>query len=133
MDFADRVAALITAFGGDVKNINLKKNRDRVYVNAAATGTVTLNLALYDYFELTLTGNVTLAWSNIPTLSAEAITPVVSISCGATGYTTTWMSGIAKWLNSSGTAPPGPVASKTGLFGFTYDGSTWVAIKGPAT
>jgi hypothetical protein len=134
MSLASRLADLITAIGADIKNINLKKNRDRVYTNATATGTVTLNLALYDIFELTLTGNTTLAFSNAPTLSGEAIAPVVSITCGATGYTTTWMSGISLWLTPGGTAPAGPAAGKTGEFIFTSkNGTTWTGRKGSAT
>ncbi len=37
-------------------------------VNAAATGTVTLDCAAADVWDLTLTGNVTLAFSNPPAL-----------------------------------------------------------------
>lgn len=131
---ASRLADLCAAFGADIKSINAKKNRDRVYTNAAASGTLTLNLALYDVFNITLSGNLTLAYTGVPTLSSESITPVVKLTCGATGYTTTWWSGITTWLNSGGSAPPGPTAGKTGVFAFsTENGTSWTAYKGGAT
>ena len=134
MSLVTLVTALAEAIGADIKNLILTKNRDRVYTNATATGTITLDLSLYDIFDLTLAGNVTLVFSNAPTLTDEGITPIIRITCGATGYTTTWMSGISLWLNSDGVAPAGPVAGKTGEFVFTtQNGTSYIARKGSKT
>lgn len=114
----------------DITSIRAIQYVDKVYVNAAASGTVTLDLSLYSSFDLTLVGNTTLAFSNPPALTNEGLAVVVSITCGATGYTTTWMSGVTLWLNTGATIPPGPVANKTGEFVFsTRNGTAWTGRK----
>lgn len=117
----------------DITSIRAIQYVDKVYVNAAASGTVNLDLSLYSSFDLTLTGNTTLAFINPPALSNEGLAVVVSITCGATGYSTTWMAGVSLWLNTGGAIPPGPAASKTGEFVFsTRNGTAWTGRKASA-
>ena len=105
---------------------------DKTTTNAAATGTVTLNIATADVFNLTLSGNTTVALSNIPTLSNETFAFVVRVSQGGTAYTLTWFSGIT-WLTTGGTAPAAPAASKSVEYIFsTTDGTSWTGRKGAA-
>lgn len=105
---------------------------DKTTTNATATGTVTLNLATADVFNLTLSGNTTVALSNIPTLSNETFAFVVRVSQGGTAYTLTWFSGIT-WLTTGGTAPAAPAASKSVEYIFsTTDGTNWTGRKGAA-
>lgn len=116
----------------DITSIRASQYVDKVLVNTAATGTVTLNLSQYTVFDLTLTGNTTLAISNAPTLSSEGLTIVIRVTCGATPYTLTWFSGIT-WLVSGGTAPTAPAASKIAEFVITsQNGTAFLGRKGAA-
>lgn len=116
----------------DITSIRASQYIDKTYVNAASTGTVTLSLTDYTVFDLTLSGNTTLALSNIPTLSSELLTFVIRLTCGATAYSITWFSGIT-WLVSGGTAPSAPLASKIAEFVITtQNGTTFIGRKGPS-
>jgi len=114
----------------DITSLRASQYVDKVFVNAAATGTVTVDLSAYTVVDLTLSGNTTLAFSNLPSLSSESLTIVVRLTCGATAYSITWPSGIT-WLSSSaGTAP---LANKIAEFVITtQNGTTFLARKGPA-
>lgn len=64
----------------------------KMVTNAAATGTVTLDLSSADLFNLTLTGNATIAISNAPT--TYPFTFLIRMKQGGSGsYTLTWSSG----------------------------------------
>lgn len=92
----DKLAALMPA------------GREKLVVIAAATGTVTLNLALSNNFELTLTGNTTIALSNIPTIPAgEVYWFTVRVISGGTKYTLAWATTplVLTWLNTTAGAP----------------------------
>lgn len=105
---------------------------DKTVTNAAATGTVTLDLSQADVFNLTLSGNTTLAISNAPALSGETFAIVVRVSQGATAFALTWFSGIT-WLTSGGTAPAAPAANKSVEYVLsTMDGTNWIGRKGAA-
>ena len=105
---------------------------DKTITNAAATGTVTLDLSQADVFNLTLSGNTTLAISNAPTLSGETFAIVVRVSQGAAAFALTWFSGIT-WLTSGGTAPAAPAANKSVEYVLsTTDGTNWIGRKGAA-
>lgn len=105
---------------------------DKTINNAAATGTVTLDLSGSGVFNLTLSGDTTVALSNIPTLSNETFAFVVRVSQGGTAYTLTWFSGIT-WLTTGGTAPAAPSASKSVEYIFsTTNGTNWTGRKGAA-
>lgn len=103
---------------------------DKTTTNAAATGTVTLNLSQADVFNLTLSGNTVLAISNAPALSGETFAIVIRVTQGATARTLTWFSGIT-WLASGGTAPAAPAANKSVEYVLsTADGVNWIGRKG---
>lgn len=101
---------------------------DKTVTNSAATGTVTLDLAAADVFDLTLTGNTTLTLSNAPTLSGETFTIVVRVRQGATAYSLAWFAGVT-WLASA--TPASPAASRIVEFVMsTTDGANWLGRKG---
>ena len=103
---------------------------DKTVTNAAATGTVTLDLSAADVFDLTLTGNTTLALSNAPTLSGETFSIVVRVRQGATAYSLAWFAGVT-WLASS--TPPTPAANKIVEYILsTSNGTGWLGRKGAA-
>jgi len=70
--------------------------------NATATGATTLDLAVSNYFNLTLTGNVTLTYSNTP--SGRAVTFTIIATQDATGGRTITFPAGTKY--SGGTSPP---------------------------
>ncbi|MCW8158966.1 hypothetical protein D7243_22630 [Stutzerimonas stutzeri] len=101
---------------------------DKTVTNAAATGTVTLDLVAADVFDLTLSGNTTLALNNAPTLSGETFTIVARVRQGATAYSLAWFSGIT-WLATS--TPATPAANKIAEYILsTTDGVNWLGRKG---
>lgn len=103
---------------------------DKTATNAAATGTVTLDMSAADIFDLTLSGNTTLATSNLPTLSGETFAILVRVSQGVTAYALTWFGSIT-WLTTGGSAPAAPSASKTIEYVLTTtDGTNWLGRKG---
>lgn len=103
---------------------------DKTITNAAATGTVTLDLSAADVFDLTLAGNTTLAVTNAPTLSGETFAIVIRARQGATAYTLGWFPGIT-WLASS--TPAAPAANKIVEYILsTSDASAWLGRKGAA-
>ncbi|MDQ6782639.1 MAG: hypothetical protein M3063_04175 [Actinomycetota bacterium] len=74
----------------------------RKYVNATATGTVTLDLSLFDVFDLTATGNVTIAISN-PPASTAGKSFTIAFTQDATGGRTLTLP--ASMQPDGGTAP----------------------------
>ena len=58
-----------------------------LYVNAAATGTVVIDLALYSSALLTVTGNLTIAFANLPTSGNETRFILTTINGGAFTFT----------------------------------------------
>lgn len=114
----------------DITSIRASQYVDKVYVNATATGTVNLDLSSYTVFDLTLTGNTTLTFSNFPTLSAEGLTIVIRLTCGATPYSITWFSGLT-WLTTGGAVPTAPLANKIAEFVVTsQNGTAFLGRKG---
>jgi len=112
--------------------VNSNKPLDSTYVNAAATGAVSLNLT-NTIFNLTLSGNTTLSYTGAPTLSSSTYSMVVKVTQPGTAYSLTWFANIT-WLTSGGTAPAAPAVSKTIEYVLTTtDGTNWVGRKGAAT
>jgi len=108
------------------------KLSERTIVNGAATGDVALDLT-NGVFNLTLSGNVTLSLSNIPTLTSETLAILIKITQGSTAYLMTWFSGIT-WLTPGATAPTLPTANNsTEYLLTTVNGTTWTGRKGAAT
>lgn len=105
---------------------------DNLTVNATATGTVALNLATSSVFDITLTGNTTIAFSNIPVPTNQSFSWVLRVTCGATGYSITWPT--ITWLTSGATAPSAPLAGKVVEYVFsTQNGTLVLGRKGSAT
>ena len=100
--------------------------------NAAATGTVTLSLANTTYFDLTLTGNTTLVFSNIPVPVNQIFSWVTKITMGGTLRTLTYPT--TTWLTTGGTAPSAPAVGKAmEIIWSTTNGTTLVARVGATT
>lgn len=94
--------------------------------NTAATGTWTMNCAAANFFELTLTGSITISPSNVPANGRVWSGTIVAKQDATGGRTITWPTGI-KW--PGGSAPPATTtANAIDIWSLmTYDGgSTWV-------
>lgn len=128
-------AATADAFAQQGQNITGDEIRANNYVdktttNATATGTVTLDCSVADVFDLTTSGNVTLALSNLPTLSGETFAILVRVTQGATAYALTWFGSIT-WLTTGGAAPAAPASNKSIEYVLTTkDGTNWLGRKG---
>jgi hypothetical protein len=106
---------------------------DKTVTNATATGTVTLDCSLGSIFDITLTGNATLAFSNVPTPSGETYTVLVRVRQGSTAYTLTQPTGTTP-ITSGGTTPATPAASKLAEYIYsTVNGTAWNLYAGPST
>ena len=115
------------------KKISAFQYLDRTVTNAACTGTVTLDLSLGTVFDLTLTGNTTLALSNVPTLTNETLNIVISVTQGGVAYSLTWFGGIS-WITLSGIAVSAPAANKVIEYVITSSSAgVYKARKGAAT
>lgn len=138
MSLETGVTALAQAVGADVKAINTKVNKTRAtgyddyFANATATGTVALNLATATYFDVTLTGNTTFAFSNIPIPVGQIFSWVTKVTMGAT--LRTWTFPTTTWLTTGGTTPTAPAVGKTvELIWSTTNGTTLVCRVGAST
>lgn len=107
-------------------------DKQRLYVNASASGTLNLDCSLYSRFVITMSGNTTLNLTNVPAVSAESFAVYISVSNGATAYTVTWPT--ATPITSGGVAVPSPAANKRQDVALeTRNGSSWEIYQGPAT
>lgn len=105
---------------------------DDLVVNAATTGTVTLDVQAATVFDLTLTGNTTIAFTNLPTLTNQAYSWLVRVRQGGTLRTLTWPT--VTWYTEGGVEPADPAVGKLIEYVFsTQDGVTVVGRKGAAT
>lgn len=131
------ITALAQAVGADIKTLNTKAATlratgfDDLVTNAAATGTVTCNLATATYFDLTLTGNTTIAFSNIPVPTGQVFSWVVSITMGGTLRTLTMPT--VTWLTPTGTFDTPAVGKVIEYIFSTTNGTTIKGRKGPYT
>lgn len=106
---------------------------DKTTVNAAATGTVNLDVSTATVFNMTLSGNTTFAVTNAPSLSGETLTFIVKVTQPGSAYTITWFSGIT-WITTGGSAPAAPAASKTIEYIFTTSSAgVYEGRKGAST
>lgn len=104
---------------------------DALYVNNAATGTVTCNLATATVFDITLTGNTTIAFSNIPVPVNQSFSWTVRVKQDATPRTLTFPT--ATWLAATGTYTT-PAAGKITEYVFsTQNGTTILARQGASS
>lgn len=133
------VAAKLSLTGGALTGklsgtvVSMADYLDKTVTNAAATGTVTLDLSVASVFDLTLTGNTTLAFSNVPALSGETYAFLVIVRQGATAYTLA-LPGTVTPVTTGAAAVPTPGASKRGDFIFsTGNGTAFDVRAGAAT
>jgi len=133
----DNVKQLPAAGGNVSGEINMQDNlltkpyikdyAEYLSANAAASGTVTLNIETANNFNLTIAGATTLAFSN-PSASGRACSITVKINMPATLYAITFPASV-KW---AGDKIPTFTAGKTAYLTFvTFDGgSRWHGFDG---
>jgi len=92
--------------------------------NIAASGTATCDISSYNVFAMTVLGNATIAFSNIPSTAKAAFWQVEIKSGGS--YTITWPSAV-KW-DGGGASNVAPLLSTntTVLNFYTRDGGTTI-------
>lgn len=100
---------------------------DKIVSVAAATGAVSIDLAAASVFSLTLTGNTTLAPTNLPVLAGETRSIVIRVTQDSTPRLLTWWTGIT-WL--AVVTPSAPPANKIQEYVLTWDGTSWMGRKG---
>lgn len=98
--------------------------REKSAALSATAGPATGDLSAASIFTVTPTGNITLAFSNVPA-TGTACTVTVIVTQGATAYTVTPPTG-TKWM---GSAAPTQAVNKACAFTFltTNGGTTWYA------
>lgn len=137
MSLETGVTALAQAVGADIKTLNTKAattravGYDDLVLNAAATGTVTCNLAVATVFDLTLTGNTTIAFSNVPVPVGQIFSWVVRITMGGTLRTLTMPT--VTWLTPTGTYDTPAVGKVVEYIFTTKNGTTIEGGKGRYT
>lgn len=119
------------AAGDDSRLVDNAKSvggaKEKTAALSATTGTATGNLAVASGFYATPTGNITLAFSNVPA-SGTLCTAQVELTFGATTYTVTYPSG-TKHLGGSAVDPEANTTLVVTLQ--TRDGgTTWLASGG---
>lgn len=96
---------------------------------ATASGITTCNLALATIFELTITGNLSIALTNIPEPQpGQSFTFVIRLISTATKYTITWPTGLT-WLNTNGIAGDTPPVGKIIEYVFSTTTSTTALVR----
>jgi hypothetical protein len=107
----------------------LKAYAEDKTVNATATGTVTLDLSTTNVFDLTLTGNVTFAFSNPAPSSRVQTFTIIAKQDVTGGRTVTWPATISKY--AGGNVPPATTTtSAIDIWTITtYDGGTTYVIS----
>lgn len=87
---------------------------------SSGAGTVTVNWDESNFQTLTLTGNITLAFSN----GKAGGRYLLKIKTGAGSFTVTWPT--VNWIRSGGSAPTIPsAASKIAILAVSYDGTDY--------
>jgi hypothetical protein len=107
----------------------LKAYAEDKTVNATATGTVTLDLSTTNVFDLTLTGNVTFAFSNpAPNTRVQTFT-IIAKQDVTGGRTVTWPATISKY--AGGNVPPATTTTNAiDIWTITtYNGGTTYVIS----
>ena len=100
---------------------------ETVVANGAATGAVALDLSLANVFELTLTGNVTLSFTNPPPPGEMQTVTIIARQDATGGRTITFPASI-RWPADAAPAV-GTTAGHRAVFvlSSTDGGSTWLA------
>jgi hypothetical protein len=109
-----------------IVNAAFKRYTEAIVTNASATGGVTINCALGNFFSWTLTGNITsITFSNVPSGVMYSITIAAKQDAGGTN-TITWPASV-KW--PGGLTPPASTGGNDlDIWSLmTYDGgTTWI-------
>lgn len=123
LDDADAATARATLLAAS----SVGGGREKVAALSATTGTATGDLSTASIFTVTPTGDITLAFSNVPSaaVAERGTTVTVIVKQGATVRTVTPPAG-TKWM---GAAAPTQAANKACAFTFVTDdgGTTWYA------
>lgn len=122
-------AANIAMANAYLSSLVLKAYAEDKTVNATATGTVTLDLSTTNVFDLTLTGNVTFAFSNpAPNTRVQTFT-IIAKQDATGGRTVTWPATISKY--AGGNIPPATTTTNAiDIWTITtYDGGTTYVIS----
>lgn len=102
-------------------------------LKANATGAYVLNVGASGTFDLALTGNTTISFTSLPTLSAsEMIVVLLRASNGGTAYSLTLPAGII-WITSGGIAPAAPAINKKVEIVLTFEGGSIYGRLGGGT
>lgn len=93
---------------------------------AAASGTVTLDCSVANFFSIDTSGNITIAFSNVPNVASTAVAIVVYVSAGG-AHTVSWPASV-EW---PGNITPAQTASQVDIYALvTIDGGTsWKAVR----
>ena len=100
---------------------------DLTVVNAAATGSVSVDFSQAGIYDYTLSGNTTLVPTSLPTLTNETRSYLIRVRQTGTARTLTWWSGIT-WIATS--TPAAPAANKMVEYIMSWDGTKWLGRKG---
>ena len=102
-------------------------------LKANATGAYALDVGASGTFDLALTGNTTISFTSLPTLSAsEMIVVLLRASNGGTAYSLTLPAGII-WITSGGVAPAAPAINKKVEIVLTFEGGSIYGRLGGGT
>lgn len=138
-DVENPMVAPLDADYQDVQNPNLKGYSEDVYTNASVSGTLDLDVSLFNVFMLTLTGDATLNLINPPAAGLVAAT-IVLIQDGTGGHTPTFdgedsatVDGSVEWPNETAPTLDETAGVRHTLSFYTIDGNgIWYGAVGPS-
>jgi hypothetical protein len=114
---------LVNADLPSIISTTLQAYSESKVTNAAATGTVTLDLSTSNVFQNTLTGNTTFAFSNPPANTKVFSFTIITVQDATGGRTITWPA--SKKFSGGVTPPPTTTANAIDVWSvMTYDGGT---------
>jgi hypothetical protein len=119
----------------NITNPTLTGYTEHEVSNTSATGTWTMDCGAANFFDLTLTGSITISPTNVPPSTRMWAGTIAAKQDATGGRTITWPSG-TKW--PGGVAPPATTtANAIDIWSLmTYDGGTsWIGsltVKGAA-
>jgi hypothetical protein len=129
------LAANLVMANNNITNPTLTGYTEHEVSNTSATGTWTMDCGAANFFDLTLTGSITISPTNVPPSTRMWAGTIAAKQDATGGRTITWPSG-TKW--PGGVAPPATTtANAIDIWSLmTYDGGTsWIGsltVKGAA-
>lgn len=128
MSLITKLTSLAKAIAADIKAMIF----DDLVVNGAAAGTLSLNVGAAQVFNLTLSGNTTINFTNVPVPVGQSYSWLVRVTQGSTARTLN-INGV-NWLTSGATYPGAPAANKIIEYIFsTENGTKILGRKGAFT